>query len=220
MISIKNLAGDIIFIDITGVTNDITIFDLKTEYVQRFQDEYKQQIDIDKLMFLDRNGNELSLRNKLSQMSQMTEMTEMYEIIAFISPPYIPLECLECLECLDTESPLSLPKDLISYFSFSYKRYDMNPVVLHIGNTSIIFNEDPGTYFFKYDPIEKIIFYKKKFLRNSSKLIKLVENHEDKIRVDVNKSYEKYIELKEPSRSEVEMLDVDFIFYKCVNTLY
>lgn len=197
MISIKNFAKDVIFINIT---DEMTILDLKKEYVKKFQDEYKQEINIDKLMFLDENGNELYERYRLSQISQMSE------IISFIIPPYI------ISECLNTEYPLSLPKDLVSYFVFSYKRY-INPIVLYIGNTSIIFNDNYGTYFFKYDPIEKTIFYKKKFLRNSSTLIKLDEVHEeDKIRVNC----EKCVQLKEPSRSEVEMLDVDFIFYKCV----
>ena len=210
MISIKNLAGDIVVID---VCKDIVIFfDLKKEYIKKFKDEYNKEIDIDKLMFLDENGCELHKTFKIT--------SEISEIFAFTIPPYVISECLE------KEKPLPLPDNVISYFVFKYEMNKIgNPIVLSIGDIRITFNQDSGKHCFKYDPIEKKIFYNTKYNSKNSRLIDLnsinnAQNQENKISIDIGDigiRHKPIIQLKEPSRSEVEQLDTELIFYKCIN---
>jgi hypothetical protein len=214
MISIKNLAGDIVFIDVNNIVIS-NFFDLKKEYIKKYTEEYKQEIDIDKLMFLDENGNEFHTKFKISKFSEISD------IYAFIIPPYV------ISECLHIDSPLPLPNNVISYFVFKYEMNKIgHPIVLSIGNTNIIFNQDSGKHCFKYDPIEKKIFYNSRYNSKNSTLIDLngikgihtEENQEDKISVnigDIGIRCKPNIILKEPSRSDVEQLDTDLIFYKC-----
>ena len=70
MISIKNLAGDFVIIDVDNL-NISDFFDLKKEYIKKYTEEYKQEIDIDKLMFLDENGNEFHKKFKISKISEI-----------------------------------------------------------------------------------------------------------------------------------------------------
>jgi len=209
MISIKNLAGDFVIIDVDNL-NISDFFDLKKEYIKKYTEEYKQEIDIDKLMFLDENGNEFHKKFKISKISEISEM------YAFIIPPYV------ISECLHIDSPLALPNNVISYFVFKYKMNKIgNPIVLSIGNTNIVFIQDSGKHCFKYDPIEKKIFYNSRHNSKNSRLIDLNGINgiqgEDKISVnigDIGIRHKPNISLKEPSRSEVEQLDTDLIFYK------
>jgi hypothetical protein len=204
-ISIKNLAGDIIIIE-----NIENIIDIKKEYIKYVKIKNDEIIDIDKLVFLDSNGNELWLGMKLHDILKTDPL-----IYAFITPPYIISECLNMI------SPMSLPNDSISYFVFTYEKNKIgHPIVLSIGNIDITFHQELGRHCIKYDPIKKNIFYNSKSNSKNSRLIELnIEDNEDKIRVDIGdigeRRHKPIIKLREPLRNEVEKIDTDLIFYKC-----
>lgn len=205
-ISIKNLSGDIIVIE--NIKNK-DILEIKKDYIKYFNLKNNEIIDIDKLMFLDSNGNELWLGMKLSDLN-------IEVIYTFITPPYIMPECINII------SPMSLPNDSISYFVFTYEKNKIgHPIVLSIGNIDIYFYQELGKHCFKYDPFEKNIFYNSKDNSKNSRLVELndYKDNEYKIKVDIGdigeRRHKPVIRLREPLRNEVEKIETDLIFYKC-----
>lgn len=103
-LSIKNMAGDIVSIDLSSIISFYlaTIGDLKEIYIRKCFEEYKQEIELDKLIFLDDNGNELRPNEKRLRKCSIKNGDS---ISSFIVSKYIDNDCLKMIPNIIPNDP-------------------------------------------------------------------------------------------------------------------
>lgn len=103
-LSIKNMAGDIVSVDLSSIICNnylATIGNLKEIYIRKCFEEYKEEIELDKLIFLDYNGNELRPNDKHIRKCSIKNGDS---ISSFIVSKYIDNDCLKMI-------PNNIPND-------------------------------------------------------------------------------------------------------------
>lgn len=104
-LSIKNMAGDIILVDLSSIISFnylLTIGDLKEIYIRKYFEEYKEEIELDKIIFLDDNGNELRPNDKRIRRCSIKNGDS---ISSFIVAKYIDKDCLKMIPNIIPDYP-------------------------------------------------------------------------------------------------------------------
>lgn len=92
-LTIKNMAGNLCDIDLASISLS-TLLDLKNLYIRKMFDEFKEQINLDKLIFMDENGEEMRPNEKRLRRCNITNGSTIY---SFIVSSYIEDECLRMI---------------------------------------------------------------------------------------------------------------------------